>query len=122
MKVGLLAIPLILLGVTQTGVAATQQGFKRFSVSAGWLHVMPQGKANSFNINTDVANGMRANVGMISGDTILNNIDQAKYDELEATDPYNMNNIIFKSYSHSNYRCNILCSSTHTSFLSATVI
>ena len=103
MKVGLLAIPLILLGVTQTGVAATQQGFKRFSVSAGWLHVMPQGKANSFNINTDVANGMRANVGMISGDTILNNIDQAKYDELEATDPYNMNNIIFNSVIKTKY-------------------
>ncbi|EPQ3760955.1 OmpW/AlkL family protein, partial [Acinetobacter baumannii] len=28
------------------------EGVKRFSVSAGWLHVMPQGKANPFNINT----------------------------------------------------------------------
>ena len=52
MKLGLVAVPLILMGITQTGLAATQGNFKRFSVSAGWLHVMPQGKANPFNINT----------------------------------------------------------------------
>ena len=48
MKLGLVAVPLILMGITQTGLAATQGNFKRFSVSAGWLHVMPQGKANPF--------------------------------------------------------------------------
>lgn len=37
MKLGLIAVPLILMGVTQAGVAATQGNFKRFSVSAGWL-------------------------------------------------------------------------------------
>ena len=57
MKLGLVAVPLILMGITQTGLAATPGNFKRFSVSAGWLHVMPQGKANPFNINTAVANG-----------------------------------------------------------------
>lgn len=30
------------------------EGVKRFSCPAGWLHVMPQGKANPFNINTSV--------------------------------------------------------------------
>ena len=30
------------------------QRSKTVSVSAGWLHVMPQGKANPFNINTSV--------------------------------------------------------------------
>ena len=75
MKVGLFAIPLILMGVTQTGLAATQQGFKRFSVSAGWLHVMPQGKANPFNINTNVKNGTNSTVGTISTSSFLNSVD-----------------------------------------------
>ena len=50
-------------------------GFKRFSVSAGWLHVMPQGKANPFNINTAVANGQKATVGEVSPDGFLNSLD-----------------------------------------------
>ncbi|PUV01499.1 hypothetical protein DCD76_09850 [Acinetobacter baumannii] len=41
------------------------EGVKRFSVSAGWLHVMPQGKANPFNINTSVKNGTVAKVGRL---------------------------------------------------------
>ncbi|WP_347019872.1 OmpW/AlkL family protein [Acinetobacter calcoaceticus] len=51
------------------------EGFKRFSVSAGWLHVMPQGKANPFNINTAVKNGTVAKVGTISTTSFLNSID-----------------------------------------------
>jgi len=51
------------------------EGFKRFSVSAGWLHVMPQGKANPFNINTAVPKGTVANVGAISPDAFINAID-----------------------------------------------
>jgi len=31
--------------------------FKRWSVSAGWLHVMPQGKPNIMSINTAAKNG-----------------------------------------------------------------
>lgn len=50
-------------------------GFKRFSVSAGWLHVMPQGKANPFNINTMVPNGQTATVGAISPDGFINALD-----------------------------------------------
>ncbi|MFX7298756.1 OmpW family protein, partial [Acinetobacter baumannii] len=29
-----------------TGTQTAHAEFKRFSISAGWLHVMPQGKAN----------------------------------------------------------------------------
>lgn len=50
-------------------------GFKRFSVSAGWLHVMPQGKANPFNINTAVANGTTSTVGSISEKNFINSLD-----------------------------------------------
>ncbi|GAA5630183.1 hypothetical protein AWW72_18940 [Acinetobacter sp. NRRL B-65365] len=51
------------------------QEFKRFSVSAGWLHVMPQGKANPFNINTNVKNGTVTKVGSISTTSFLNSVD-----------------------------------------------
>ncbi len=33
------------------------QGFKRFSISAGWLHASPQGSANSVRAGTAVQNG-----------------------------------------------------------------
>ena len=75
MKLGLVAVPLILMGITQTGLAATQGNFKRFSVSAGWLHVMPQGKANPFNINTAVANGTASKVGSISVGSFIDAVD-----------------------------------------------
>lgn len=68
-----MALPVVLLGVTQIAVA--DGNFKRFSVSAGWMHVMPQGKANPFNINTAVANGTKSKVGIISEDGFLNAID-----------------------------------------------
>ncbi|TCM60031.1 outer membrane protein [Acinetobacter calcoaceticus] len=55
------------------------ENFKRFSVSAGWLHVMPQGNGNAFNINTAVAKGTRAKVGDISPQAFIAAIDpQAK--------------------------------------------
>ena len=75
MKLSLVAVPLILMGITQTGLAATQGDFKRFSVSAGWLHVMPQGKANPFNITTPIENGWKANIGSISLNSVVNSID-----------------------------------------------
>ncbi|MCH7295434.1 OmpW/AlkL family protein [Acinetobacter higginsii] len=46
-------------------------GFKRFSVSAGWLHAMPQGSANPVNINTSVAEGTKAKVGDVSKQAVL---------------------------------------------------
>ncbi len=57
------------------GTQTVHAEFKRFSVSAGWLHVMPQGKANPFNINTAVANGTRAKVGSISTTAFMKSID-----------------------------------------------
>ena len=33
---------------------ADSTNFKRWAVSAGWMHVMPQGKANSTHVTTAV--------------------------------------------------------------------
>lgn len=52
-------------------------GFKRFSISTGWLHAMPQGKANPVYINTSVAEGTKSKVGDVSTDSVLNAIDQS---------------------------------------------
>lgn len=46
-------------------------GFKRFSLSAGWLHAMPQGSANPININTTVAGGTQSKVGDVSKQAVL---------------------------------------------------
>ncbi|MDM1019163.1 OmpW family outer membrane protein [Acinetobacter sp. VNK23] len=51
-------------------------GFKRFSVSAGWLHAMPQGSANPVNINTSVAEGTSSKVGSVSKQAVLNAADR----------------------------------------------
>ncbi len=67
-----IAIASSILVITTTSFA---DEFKRFSVSAGWLHVMPQGKANPFNIDTVVANGTKAKVGTISPEGFLQAID-----------------------------------------------
>lgn len=45
-------------------------GFKRFSVSVGALHVMPQGKAQPFKVNTAVKEGETSQVGDISIDSV----------------------------------------------------
>lgn len=74
MKLGYLAVPLALVCAMQNAAAAPENG-KRFSVSAGWLHVMPQGKANPFNINTTVSNGTTAKVGTITTEGFLKAID-----------------------------------------------
>ncbi len=50
-------------------------GFKRFSVSVGALHVMPQGKAQPFQANTAVKNGEVSRNGDIQVDTVLNNLN-----------------------------------------------
>lgn len=47
-------------------------GFKRFSISAGWLHAMPQGKANNIFVNTSAKNGTYA-----VGDVQLNSVTDA---------------------------------------------
>ncbi len=49
-------------------------GFKRFSVSVGALHVMPQGKAQAFAVNTAVKNGEVSDVGAVKSSTVRDNI------------------------------------------------
>ena len=64
-------------------IATTQMSyaeFKRFSVSAGWLHIKSQGNANPMRIKTGVEEGRSARVGDITGDNIRSNIDYSKTD------------------------------------------
>ena len=75
MKIGALVVSIALLSVTQSGFSATGGSFKRFSVSAGWLHAMPLGKANPFIISTPFANGRNANIGSVSLNAVVNSID-----------------------------------------------
>lgn len=50
-------------------------GFKRFSVSVGALHVKPTGNAQPIKINSAIKNGDVAKNGDIQVDTVLNNLD-----------------------------------------------
>lgn len=50
-------------------------GFKRFSVSAGWLHAAPQGKANALNNSTAAKNG-DYKVGDVNIDSVTSSIAQ----------------------------------------------
>lgn len=87
MKISLLALPLSLMLLHQSAFAEAGlfsihdgDGFKRFSVSAGWLHVMPQGKANPVNINTAIAENTSTTVGEVKASTVLNNLKDGKTD------------------------------------------
>jgi outer membrane protein W len=51
-------------------------GFKRFSVSVGALHVMPQGKAQPFRVNTAVKEGETATVGDVQSQTVKDNLKE----------------------------------------------
>ncbi len=82
-----IAIPFILFGVTQITIA--DGNFKRFSVSAGWLHAMPQGKANPFNINTIIGEGTTSSVGSVSKASVLGAMDP---DSPTYTSNYNLIN------------------------------
>ncbi|QIO05514.1 OmpW/AlkL family protein [Acinetobacter shaoyimingii] len=50
---------------------ASSTDFKRWAVSAGWLHVMPQGKANPMHINTAVVEGETYGVDRIKNADIV---------------------------------------------------
>ena len=50
-------------------------GFKRFSVSVGALHVMPQGKAQPFKVNTAASEGIKSKVGEIKTSTVIENLN-----------------------------------------------
>ena len=46
---------------------ADSTNYKRWAVSAGWMHVMPQGKANSTHVTTSVKEGGSYGVGSLWG-------------------------------------------------------
>lgn len=68
---GLCALPTITFANSPYFSLKDGDGFKRFSVSAGWLHAMPQGSANPININTSIAEGTTSKVGDVSKNAVL---------------------------------------------------
>ncbi|WP_296244430.1 MULTISPECIES: OmpW family protein [unclassified Psychrobacter] len=79
-----IAAPLLF---SQSAIAAfdyfkTDGSFKRFSVSAGWLHASPQGKANPMQTTTVIKDGTVAKNGSIKVDTVKDIIDDPKEDEI----------------------------------------
>lgn len=67
-----IAAPLLF---SQSAIAAfdyfkTDGSFKRFSVSAGWLHASPQGKANPMQTTTAIKDGKVADIGTIKAKTV----------------------------------------------------
>ncbi|MFV5490648.1 OmpW family outer membrane protein [Acinetobacter sp. ASP199] len=85
-KSTLLCMATGLIGITSVTQAADYskyfsmeaKGFKRFSVSVGALHVMPQGKAQPFKVNTIVAEGETSNVGNVATADIIENRENDK--------------------------------------------
>uniref|UniRef100_UPI00300A5655 OmpW/AlkL family protein n=1 Tax=Acinetobacter ursingii TaxID=108980 RepID=UPI00300A5655 len=65
-------VPTVFLLSTHLAYADSGE-FKRWAVSAGWLHVMPQGKANTTHINTAVEEGGNYGVGKIRAQEIFDN-------------------------------------------------
>lgn len=69
-------IPLLSLAASPYFSLQDGQDFKRFSISAGWLHAMPQGTANPFQIDTSLTEGSRSKVGNVSKQAVLNAADR----------------------------------------------
>lgn len=78
MKIILKAVLPTALIISGSFAHADVSNFKRWSVSAGWMHVMPQGSANPFNIGTNVPSGTETTIGNISKDSFLNSIDRSQ--------------------------------------------
>ena len=76
-------VPTVFLLSTHLAYADSGE-FKRWAVSAGWLHVMPQGKANTTHINTAVEEGGAYKVGDIQASdlTKYGTNFQEKYDAI----------------------------------------
>src|SRR5690606_25730777 len=74
---GLATLPLLAHAESPYFSLQDGDGFKRFSVSVGALHVMPQGKAQPFAVNTAVQDGETAKVGDISIAAVKGNLDPA---------------------------------------------
>ena len=79
-SVSILTLPLISHADSPYFSLKDGDGFKRFSVSVGALHVMPQGKAQPININTAVAEGEKSAVGSVTTKSVLNAIDTSTAD------------------------------------------
>ena len=77
-SVSILTLPLISHADSPYFSLKDGDGFKRFSVSVGALHVMPQGKAQPININTAVAEGENTKVGDVKVNSVLDSIDESK--------------------------------------------
>ena len=60
----------------------TDGSFKRFSVSAGWLHAAPQGDPNPMKNSTAAKDGTVAKNGSIKVDTVKDIIDDPKKDTI----------------------------------------
>ena len=58
--------------------AHAQEDFKRYSISAGWIRIVPLGKPTQFNINTAVSKDQKYNVGSIKPDTLSRSIDDSR--------------------------------------------
>ena len=71
----MLAVPMISHADSPYFSLHDGDGFKRFSISMGALHVMPQGKAQPFKVDTAVKNGEKATVGDISINAVKSNMD-----------------------------------------------
>ena len=76
MATAMLAVPMISHADSPYFSLHDGDGFKRFSVSVGALHVMPQGKAQPFTVQTAVPDGTVAKNGAIKVDTVLNNLNK----------------------------------------------
>ena len=65
----------------------TDGSFKRFSVSAGWLHASPQGKANPLENTTAIKDGTVANNGSVKVETVREVLikDQARFGFIDGT-------------------------------------
>lgn len=83
MTAALISLPLISHADSPYFSLKDGDGFKRFSVSVGALHVMPQGKAQPININTAVAENTQSKIGSVSTSAVLDAIDKSTPDGVD---------------------------------------
>lgn len=82
---GLICLPIVAQADSPLFSLQDGDGFKRFSVSMGALHVMAQGKAQPIRVNTAVKDGEVADVGDISIDSVKSNLDPEMDANLSST-------------------------------------
>lgn len=76
LAISLLGLPLLSHAESPYFSLKDGDGFKRFSVSVGALHVMPQGKAQPIQANTAIKNGDVSKVGAIKSATVKENLKE----------------------------------------------